>query len=87
MNGQLVALILAIVSLVIWAVRRPNLPSGSQSRAPIWLAPVAIIIGVLPGVLGLSGAMRRAGSVASIVLSLTAIGLLLMRARRARSSR
>jgi hypothetical protein len=84
MNTESAALILAVVSLVIVAVRRP--PGGAPGRPPVWLAPVAIIVGVLPRVLKLSEAMKIAGSVTSIVLSLTAIGLLLMHARRARKS-
>jgi hypothetical protein len=84
MNAESVALILAVVSLVILVVRRP--PSGAPSRPPIWLVPVAGIVGLLPRILQLSDAMKRAGSVTSIVLSLTAIGLFLMHTLWARKS-
>jgi hypothetical protein len=85
MIAQLVALIFAALSLIILFVRRS--PSGAPSRPPVWLVPVAIIVGVLPAILQLSEAARRVGSMISMALSVTAIALLLLHIRRSRSSR
>jgi hypothetical protein len=86
MNGEFWALTLALVALVILMVARgrerlAGTPSRARSFAP-WLVPIAIIIGVLPRVLGLSDAQRIAGSVTSLIVSLTAIVLFCIGARK-----
>jgi hypothetical protein len=87
MNGEFWALTLALVALVIGIVaRRRERLAGASTRArsfPFWLIPIGIIIGVLPGVLRLSDALRFAGSVTSLMVSLTAIILFCIGPRKA----
>ena len=80
MNAELWALILAVVALGLGAAsRRRERPAGSRTRArsvPYWFVPLGIIVGLLPRVLQLGEAVKLAGTLISLIMSLTAIVLM-----------
>lgn len=79
------ALVLAVIALALGAVGRLRAPRNGSKGAPphgaILLIPCAIIIGTLPKVLQLG---ETVASVTSIVVSLVAMGLLILQATRTR---
>jgi drug/metabolite transporter (DMT)-like permease len=75
----LAALILALFSLALGVVRRLTAKAAPTGSPPVYvLIPLGIIIGVLPRILVLNEAASIAASVASLIMSLTAIVLLLV---------
>ena len=90
MDGRAVALVLAIVGLTLGLIARyRDQRSRSRPAHPhlmIIAAPIAIIVGTLPAVLGLGERLSIAASILSILISITTIVLLVRHARRAAKS-
>jgi hypothetical protein len=85
MNAHAWVLILAVIALTLGLaarLRAARTGSGAPSQSANLLVPCAIIIGTLPWALQLGETAKIAASVASIIVSLAAIVLLILQARR-----
>lgn len=81
MSADLLALVLALVTLSIGLIAPKR--DREQIRA-LMLLPTGIVIGVLPRIFHLSDPWKIAGSATSILLSVTAI-VLMIRAKLRRT--
>jgi hypothetical protein len=86
MDAQAWALLLAVIGLGLGIVSRGRRQRDSPGSGGLYLAlillPIAIIIGLLPRMLHLGEALQIAASVVSIILSLSAMALLIVGAVR-----
>lgn len=88
MYGHAFSLILAGIAVILGVAARLDASrkgsKGASVHGAILLGPCAIIIGTLPWVLHLGETVKIAASVTSIIVSLAAIGLLIIQIRSRR---
>jgi uncharacterized membrane protein YoaK (UPF0700 family) len=80
MDGRVWALVLAVIGLALGVVARRRAQRSGTSTASqnaVLLVPCAIIIGTVPWVLHLSETVRNSASIASIVVSISAMVLMI----------
>lgn len=72
---------LSLTVLVVFVLRQPREKRTTLLREPLFLVPISVLIGTLPGVLDVtSEALKIAASIASMIVSVAAV-ILLIRAR------